>query len=181
MELQQEFVSTVSPNIGTLELEPVSGPAVTPVRQHTDTTPPVSTVPTDPSMGSPAASAQPTVELMSGASCAEASPSLDSMSVSTAPSAVTTSVTPSVETAPVPAPHPYGTRLQHNIWQPKVHTDDTVTYFVIKTSSEPTSYSAAIEDPLWRQAMSDEFQSLLKNKTWQLIPARVGLNVIDCK
>jgi hypothetical protein len=76
MELQQEFVSTVSPNIGTLELEPVSGPAVTPVRQHTDTTPPVSTVPTDPSMGSPAASAQPTVELMSGASCAEASPSL---------------------------------------------------------------------------------------------------------
>ena len=29
--------------------------------------------------------------------------------------------------------------------------------------------------------MNDEFQALLKNKTWHLVPPRVGLNVIDCK
>jgi hypothetical protein len=36
-------------------------------------------------------------------------------------------------------------------------------------------------DPLWRQAMHDEFQALLKNKTWHLIPPSVDLNNIDCK
>lgn len=29
--------------------------------------------------------------------------------------------------------------------------------------------------------MADEFQALLKNKTWHLIPPRLGLNIIDCK
>jgi len=38
-----------------------------------------------------------------------------------------------------------------------------------------------MEHPLWRQAMDDEFQALLTNKTWHLVPPRAGLNVIDCK
>ena len=29
--------------------------------------------------------------------------------------------------------------------------------------------------------MNDEFQALLKNKTWHLVPHCAGLNVIDCK
>jgi hypothetical protein len=35
--------------------------------------------------------------------------------------------------------------------------------------------------PSWRQAMVDEFQALIRNKTWHLIPPREDLNVIDCK
>jgi hypothetical protein len=78
--------------------------------------------------------------------------------------------------------HPYGTRLRHNLRQPKVRTDGTVTYSAIRSSSsEPTSHIAAMKHPLWRQAMNDEFHALLKNKTWHLIPPRPGLNVIDCK
>jgi hypothetical protein len=29
--------------------------------------------------------------------------------------------------------------------------------------------------------MSDEFDALLRNKTWHLVPSRPGLNIIDCK
>jgi hypothetical protein len=81
----------------------------------------------------------------------------------------------------VPA-HPYGTRLCHNIRQPKKRTDGTVTYSVVRSSpQEPTSHKIALQDPLWRQAMSDEFDALLRNKTWHLVPSRPGLNIIDCK
>lgn len=78
--------------------------------------------------------------------------------------------------------HPYGTRLKNNIRQPKKRTDGTVTYSVIRTSTAvPESHITAMKDPNWRQAMVDEFQALLKNKTWHLIPPRAGLNIIDCR
>jgi hypothetical protein len=49
------------------------------------------------------------------------------------------------------------------------------------SSAKPTSHVTALKHPLWRQAMADEFQALLKIKTWHLIPPRLGLNIIDCK
>jgi hypothetical protein len=110
------------------------------------------------------------------------------------PPAVDTSAPPSVldevlatEDVARPAPdvgptHQYGTRLKHNIRQLKKRTDDTVTYYVVRSSiSETTSHVAALKDPLWRQAMDDEFHALLKNNTWHLIPPRAGLNIINCK
>ena len=67
---------------------------------------------------------------------------------------------------PAPTTHLYGTRLKHNIKKPKVRTDETVTYLVARYSaSERTSHITAMEHPLWRQAMNDEFQALQKNKT----------------
>ena len=81
-----------------------------------------------------------------------------------------------------PTTHPYGTRLKNNIKKPKVCTDGTIAYSIVRSSaSEPTSHITAMEHPLWRQAMNDEFQALQKNKTWHLVPPRAGLNVIDCK
>jgi hypothetical protein len=92
---------------------------------------------------------------------------------------VPTSAQPDGNTAPI---HPYGTRLRNNLCQPKIRTDGTVTYSVIRSSSsEPTSHISAMKHALWRQAMVDEFHALLKNKTWHLVPPRLGLNVIDCK
>jgi hypothetical protein len=62
--------------------------------------------------------------------------------------------------------HPYETRLKHNIRQPKRRTDGTVTYSVSRVSpSEPTSHVLAMKHPLWRQAMHDEFDALIKNET----------------
>jgi hypothetical protein len=77
--------------------------------------------------------------------------------------------------------HQYGTRLQNNIRRPKIRTDGTVTYSSVKVSDEPTSHITALSDPLWRQAMQEEFQALIQNNTWHLVPPADGLNVIDCK
>jgi histone deacetylase 1/2 len=35
--------------------------------------------------------------------------------------------------------------------------------------------------PHWREAMETEYQALLRNETWRLVPPRPGLNVIDSK
>jgi hypothetical protein len=62
--------------------------------------------------------------------------------------------------------HSYGIRLKHNICQPKVRTDGTVTYSVVRAPAiEPTAHIAAMKNPFWCQAMIDEYQALLQNNT----------------
>ena len=48
-------------------------------------------------------------------------------------------------------------------------------------SSKPTCYSSAVKDPKWREAMNLEFDALLKNRTWTLVPSWVARSVIGCK
>jgi hypothetical protein len=70
--------------------------------------------------------------------------------------------------APVshPAKHPYDTRLRHNIHKPKQRTDGTVTYSVVRSSNlASTSHIVVVNNPLWRQAMYDEYCALIKNAT----------------
>jgi hypothetical protein len=136
----------------------------------------VGSTPVGPDVGASAPSSleQAPNEPVPDLSCDDGSFGADSVSVSAAPTAVTPTDT-------TPTTHRYGTRFKHNIRQPKVCTDGMVTYSAVKTSSEPTSYTIAIKDPLWCQAMNDEFRALLKNKTWHLISPRAGLNIIDCK
>ena len=47
--------------------------------------------------------------------------------------------------------------------------------------NDPTSYSQAQGKPQWEQAMTDEYESLMKNKTWSLVPLPVGKNLVGCK
>jgi histone deacetylase 1/2 len=35
--------------------------------------------------------------------------------------------------------------------------------------------------PHWRSAIELEYQALLKNDTWTLVPPKPGVNIIDCK
>jgi hypothetical protein len=39
----------------------------------------------------------------------------------------------------------------------------------------------ALGDQNWRNAMNVEYDALMKNKTWHLVPPLKGRNVIDCK
>ena len=48
-------------------------------------------------------------------------------------------------------------------------------------TAEPRHFQAALGIPHWRAAMEQEFQALLKNDTWQLVPPVSGVNIIDSK
>jgi hypothetical protein len=85
----------------------------------------------------------------------------------------------SLSTAVSPVRH--GTRLQHGISKPKIYTDETVRYGLFSTTGEPQHYSEAMQDERWKKAMDIDFDALLKNDTWCLVPPRAGTNIIDCK
>ncbi|KAK4393955.1 Retrovirus-related Pol polyprotein from transposon TNT 1-94 [Sesamum angolense] len=49
--------------------------------------------------------------------------------------------------------------------------------------NEPFSYEEALESPdakYWKNAMNDEINSLLKNKTWILVPKPEHISIVDC-
>jgi hypothetical protein len=45
----------------------------------------------------------------------------------------------------------------------------------------PTSGRAALRDTPWLTAMQDEYQALLSNRTWKLVPRPPGANVVSGK
>lgn len=71
----------------------------------------------------------------------------------------------------------------------RVFTDGRVKYPISRallavTDSaleEPTCYSNAIKLLEWRQAMQAEFNALLQNQTWTLVPPQTATNLVGCK
>ena len=51
----------------------------------------------------------------------------------------------------------------------------------LSLSPLPKTYKAALADPNWASAMSDEFQALQSNNTWQLVPRPPNANVVSGK
>jgi hypothetical protein len=84
--------------------------------------------------------------------------------------------------------HPILTRSKNQISKPKVFNDGTIRYpishaLIVETNSftKPTCYTKVIKDPNWCQAMNLEFDALLKNQTWKLVPYTEAENVVGCK
>jgi hypothetical protein len=81
--------------------------------------------------------------------------------------------------APLPErPH---TRLCDGIRCPRVYTGGTICYGMHVSVDEPLNLVAALGDDNWKKAMDVEYDALMKNKTWHLVPPQKGSNVIDCK
>ena len=81
---------------------------------------------------------------------------------------------------------PLRTRSQHGILKPKVRTDGTVRYSNARfgglaVTGEPGNLVEAFEDKNWKNAMDEEYNALIRNKTWHLVPPAKGRNIIDCK
>ncbi|GKV38114.1 hypothetical protein SLEP1_g46060 [Rubroshorea leprosula] len=87
---------------------------------------------------------------------------------------------PAPNPPPIPSrTHGMTTKSQHNIFKPK--TLFTATKHPIDPPLEPTCVSQALKHPQWRQAMSDEFNALVHQGTWELVPPNAYQHVIGCK
>jgi hypothetical protein len=85
---------------------------------------------------------------------------------------------PLVHVSPMDPPR---TRLQARIHKPKQYTYGIVLYTYLSTFGEPYNIQEALATPHWKVAMEDEYNALLRNKTWKLIPPQAGRNLIDHK
>ncbi|PNX93880.1 retrovirus-related Pol polyprotein from transposon TNT 1-94 [Trifolium pratense] len=72
------------------------------------------------------------------------------------------------------------TRSMHNIHKPNKKYM-LVTKHPLPLSHEPTCVSQAMASPEWRAAMAAEFNALIQQGTWDLVPKNSAYNLIGCK
>jgi hypothetical protein len=83
--------------------------------------------------------------------------------------------------------HPMRTLSQNNVSTIRKLTDGTGRYPLPQALlseaaiTEPTCFTNAVKVSEWRTAMQTEFNALMKNSTWNLVPASVAQNVVGCK
>ena len=68
------------------------------------------------------------------------------------------------------------TRDQNNIYK-----SNNFYGFTASASHIPTTYKQAQNFHHWRVAMQLEYDALMKNNTWELVPRDPSKNVVDCK
>jgi hypothetical protein len=79
-------------------------------------------------------------------------------------------------------------RSTRGVHQPKQGIDGTVAWLaacvahsIADPTAEPLHFRAALGGPHWRAAMEQEFEDLLHNNMWSLVPPVLGANIIDSK
>ena len=75
--------------------------------------------------------------------------------------------------------HPMITHSQTGSLKPRIFS--SLTASTTSILSEPTSFSQASKDPHWKHAMSVEFDALVQNKTWSLVPPPANVNIVGNK
>ena len=53
--------------------------------------------------------------------------------------------------------------------------------FYLMIESYPQTYEDAAHDPIWKTTMKEEFISLQKNNTWELVDLPPGRKLVHCK
>lgn len=70
--------------------------------------------------------------------------------------------------------HPMQTRAKSGIVMPRLQP------ILLLTEVEPSSFKIALADPKWYNAMDEEYQALLRNQTWSLVPLPSQRQAIGC-
>ena len=47
--------------------------------------------------------------------------------------------------------------------------------------TEPSSFKEAMQEPTWEDAMVEEYDSIVRNSAWEIVPRPVGKSVVDSK
>ena len=105
-------------------------------------------------------------------------PFISSSPTESSPSSVSSVSTHSKQKQPVvpfllPFTHPMQTRSKSGIFKPKLLT--------VTACPEPANVSLALTDPNWKKAINDEYQALIRNHTWDLVPNSNATLVVQCK
>lgn len=70
--------------------------------------------------------------------------------------------------------HPMQTQSKSGIFKPKVFSS-------ILTEKEPMSIKEAFKSAAWSEAAKKEYDALITNQTWELMPLLEGRRVVGCK
>ncbi|GJT02374.1 ribonuclease H-like domain-containing protein [Tanacetum coccineum] len=92
----------------------------------------------------------------------------------TTPTSATTHTIPN----PPTRTHPMVTRSQVGTVKPNPHFHGHTSH-TSPISLIPKSPSIALSDPNWQDAMYDEYNALIKNSTWVLVPKPPNVNVVQ--
>ena len=68
------------------------------------------------------------------------------------------------------------TRAKQGIFKPI----QKLNLHVASESPVPKNYSQEFKDPNWLNAMTDEYNALISNNTWILVPRPPAANIINC-
>ncbi|GAA0167911.1 transmembrane signal receptor [Lithospermum erythrorhizon] len=99
----------------------------------------------------------------------------------TSPSSSATQTISSKYVPPPPALHSYRLRSTTNSLKPNKIYDHSVNMVDAHLFFEPTCFSQANKCPLWRAAMHDEINAMIRTNTWTLVPRSSSMNVIGCR
>ncbi|XP_057432238.1 uncharacterized mitochondrial protein AtMg00820-like [Lotus japonicus] len=72
------------------------------------------------------------------------------------------------------------TRTMHDISKPRKSFSFSVSIDDPSISPLPRNPKQALSDPNWKSAMQSEFNALIRNNTWELVPRPCAVNVIRC-
>ena len=88
----------------------------------------------------------------------------------------------SLALAPFEDPAPASTlRCSSQVTFIPSHLYDFHCYTALATLHEPHSYHKASTNPLWQVIMTEEFNALSKNCTWDLVDLSLDKSVVGCK
>lgn len=73
------------------------------------------------------------------------------------------------------------TRASTSSLKPKLFTSTKYPLISDMSETEPKSYLQATKNPNWQHVMQLEFDALMFNRTWDLVPRPPATNVVGCK
>ncbi|TXG50284.1 hypothetical protein EZV62_022808 [Acer yangbiense] len=77
--------------------------------------------------------------------------------------------------------HPMQTRAKSGIYKPKVYTSAHAMSIISSPECEPNSVRIALTSPKWKETMQAEYDALIANHTWQLVPFSLDMSVVGSK
>lgn len=74
--------------------------------------------------------------------------------------------------------HQMITGSKAEIFKPKIYASLVVDELI---ETEPANVDEALSSSSWKKAMQEEYDTLMKNETWALVPPKVGMKIIGNK